>query len=491
MSEMRRILVVTLLAVLALCVFAAGSLAGPPVGTYGTGIQVQNLATGAGEVAHVTISFRYGENMLGIPAGSSPGDEAAVHSMTIQPGKSDVVYVPTQVPSLPANFIGSAVISSDQPIAAILNTTNTKATVAFDRKGSAIGVADPATMNYLPYLRYDYYGRNSYIAVQNTENDPATVFVSYYAGTNAAGGFADGDFVLTESNTVNGLASRVFYQNESGLPASFHGSAVISSTAKIAVVVNNANDGSEMTKSGLESYNGQASGATRLFVPKATVNFGTVGQEYQSGFTIQNLGSVDATMTISYTLSTGNYNKVSSPIAPNAAWVVYLATEAQSGIPSGTRATGSAEVTSDQEMVGVVTEVNSSRGYAVITNAVPEGKGSTVVTFPKFDNAFSNYFGGIQVQNVGSAATDMVAVFSGGGLLTDLTSTKTAVAPKASGIWYSETVVADDLVTTLPAGFNGSVVVTSSTADIAGIYTSKNSDTTRGDTYTAYDGVNG
>ena len=142
-------------------------------------------------------------------------------------------------------------------------------------------------------------------------------------------------------------------------------------------------------------------------------------------------------------------------------------------------------------MVGVVTEVNNSRGFAVITSAFPDGQATTSVVFPKFDSQFSGYNGGIQVQNLGTATTNMVAVYSGGGLATDLVDTWPNIQPKASFSVTGPNVVADDGVTKLPANFNGSVVVTSTGGQpIAGIYTSRNDDFTRGDTYTAYNGIN-
>ena len=94
---MRRVLVILTLAALLLNGVVFSSMAAGPAGVWGTGIQVQNLSDS--EVATVTISFRYGQDMVGIPAGKSPGDEAATQTMTIQPGKSGVVYVPSGVPS--------------------------------------------------------------------------------------------------------------------------------------------------------------------------------------------------------------------------------------------------------------------------------------------------------------------------------------------------------------------------------------------------------
>ncbi len=97
--------ILVLFALLALSV----SVAGATPASYNTGFQVANLS---GSVANVSMEF-YG----------SAGTVVATVTDTIAANGSNT-YFPLDNPDaveLPAGFAGSAVISSDQPVAAIVN----------------------------------------------------------------------------------------------------------------------------------------------------------------------------------------------------------------------------------------------------------------------------------------------------------------------------------------------------------------------------------
>lgn len=459
-----RVLAILALGIVVLLVLGLGVAAQGPGGTWASGIQIVNQSDT--DEAAITITFY-----------RTDGTVALVFPDTIPAGKSRAYYVPAHIPGLEDGFIGSAVVASNQPVAAILNTANTAPGTEGDPKrlGSAIGVSDPATEVFAPYLRKAYYSRNSYVAVQNTSGSAATVYVSYRDGSGAALPAAG------ETAVVPADSAKIFYQDaNANLPSGFYGSAVITSTAPLAVVVNNANESTSYQTSGFESYNGFSSGAsaTKLYLPKLTINY----YDYQTGFQIQNAGSVAATMAMSYTFGSTSYYKTSPSIEPGAAWSVYLANDAKSGLPDGLSGPGSAIVTSDQPMVGVVIEVNDGLGYSVISSAVPDGSGTSTVLFPKFDRTYYDYNGGIQVQNLGTETTTMQATFSLAGQ-TDVTVASDPVAPGGSAYWYGPDVPG------LTDWFYGSVVVVSlEDQPIAGVYTSRN-EVLKGDSYTAYNGI--
>ena len=247
------------------------------------------------------------------------------------------------------------------------------------------------------------------------------------------------------------------------------------------MVVNNADDGASAAQSGFESYNGQFEGATKQYLPKQTVNY----YDYQSSFTAQNIGSVAATMTVTFTFGASTYTKTSGVIQPNQSWPVYLAAEGQSGLPTGFSGSGSAVITSDQPMVGIVTESNPNLGYSVIWNAIGEGTGTDTLLFPKCDRAYYDFNGGVTVQNLGTVATTVRCTFSGGGQPTDLTYDLGPIAPGASDWFYAP------MIPGLVDWFHGSVVCVSlESQPIAGVYTSRNDVRTGGgDTYSAYNGI--
>lgn len=457
-----RIILALLLIVLVLQGLGLTAVAQGPAGTWASGIQIQNQSET--ETANITINFYWSEN-----SGNASATPAATFTDTIEPGKSKTYYVPSHIPQVPDDFEGSAVVTSDQPIAAILNTTRVDGTDK--RLGSATGVLSPAMMVYAPYLRKNYYDRNSYIAVQNTSDSAASITITYYK--------ADGTQTATEQATISAYSTEIFHQNENAnLDDGFHGSATIEGDAPLAVVVNNANAGTSTTSSGFESYNGMATGATTLYAPKLTVRY----YDYQSSFTVQNMGTADATVTVNYDYGGTPYTHTSGPIAPGASWPVYLAAEAQSNLPATLSGSGSAVITSDQPLVGIVTEVNEALGYAVIWNAIPGGSGTDTILFPKFDRTYYDYNGGIQIQNIGTQDTTLTAVFSQSGRA-DVTVVSGPVAPGASTFWYAPNV--QDLT----ENFSGSVVVVSSNGQpIAGVYTSRN-DILTGDSYSAYNGI--
>lgn len=465
-TSLRRTVAIVLVALLLLQGLAITAYAGPPAGTWVTGIQVQNVDTVNN--ANITVTFYWAAGT------ASAGQVAHSFTDTILAGKSKTYYVPN-IGALPTNFVGSVVVSSDVEVAAILNTTKVAAGTSAEPKriGSAVGVSVPSTTVYAPYLRKDYYGRNSYIAVQNTSGADATAYVTYRDATGAAITAAN------ESAVIGAYSTKIFYQNDNtNLPAGFSGSAVITSTAPLAVVANNANAGTSVGTAGFESYNGFASsqGATKIFLPKLTVNY----SDYQSSFTIQNAGTVAANMTITYTFGTNTWTKTSGLIQPGAAWSVYLATSSASGIPAGTSGPGSAVVTSSQPMVALVTEVKSTLGYSVISVGVADGQATDTVLFPKFDSEFSNYNSGIQIQNVGTTTTTVTLTFSKAGS-PDVTKSA-QIGPGKSTAWYGPNLG-------LGAGWTGSVVaVSSGGVPIAGIHTNRNS-ALLGDTYTAYNGI--
>ncbi|MGB9881150.1 MAG: hypothetical protein ACPLRM_10340, partial [Anaerolineae bacterium] len=91
----------------------ASGMAGAQGGSWVSGFMIQNQDTE--NPANVTIQFYWAEG--------TPGAGTLAHSFTdtIQPGKAKSYYTPS-IAGLPDGFIGSVVIGSDRPVAAIINT---------------------------------------------------------------------------------------------------------------------------------------------------------------------------------------------------------------------------------------------------------------------------------------------------------------------------------------------------------------------------------
>ncbi len=143
----------------------------PLPGTWGTGLQVQNLSSSY--AANVSLAFYWA---VGTP---NAGQLAATHTATIPASGSQGWHLPSGgIPSVPAGFCGSLVISSDQPLAVNANAEDTTGPV---RVGTVRGTDTPSTTLRFPQLMYEYEsgGWNSYAAIQNTTGSSASATIRY------------------------------------------------------------------------------------------------------------------------------------------------------------------------------------------------------------------------------------------------------------------------------------------------------------------------
>jgi len=312
---------------------------------------------------------------------------------------------------------------------------------------------------YAPQVMKNLAGWNSYIAVQNTDTSDASVTVTY---KDAAGNAVTG---ATETVTIPAQSTHIFYQDSNtGLPDNFIGAATISAdngTSKLAVVVNFYNDGSMSSKAQLHSYNGFASGANKLYVPRVVRNF----YGYNSGLSIQNIGTSNTTVKITFNFAGNSYTYTSGTIAPGAALALYAPNMSElSGVDSlpQSQRFGSAvvEVQSGGPIVAIVNEDNRGgagvpverAGQGSTYNAIPAGTETTTVFFAQIArNAGGIFSGGFQVAN--TTNTDGTCNISYAGASA---ANETGVTLPANGsiARYGPNV------TNLPDGFNGAVTVT-------------------------------
>ena len=192
------------------------------------------------------------------------------------------------------------------------------------RVGTASGVLQPHGTMYVTQVMKAFYEWNSYIAVQNASADTASVTVHYYD--------ANGNDILQNTKALHPYSTYVFRQeNEAGLPSNFRGSAKVVSNKDIAVICNFYNTGADAAHAQFHSYNGFASGATKLYAPRLVKDY----YGYQSGLKVQNTGTQPTTVTVSYNFGGTTYVQRSSPIAPGQAWELYLGDAAR--LPYGTK----------------------------------------------------------------------------------------------------------------------------------------------------------
>lgn len=482
MFKRSRFLVMVLLIVLSLSV-GHPTYAQGPGGPWASGIACVNLDDSAD--ANITFTFYPEED----------GTAALTYDDTIAAGGTKTYFTPSTPPGVPSGFLGSAVVSSDKPVACSVNTQKQSSGTQSDpyRIGTSAGVATDiaAPTMYVPQVLKGLGGWNSYIAVQNTESSAVDVTVSFKDSTGAA--LPD----AAQTASIPGQSTKVFYQDSNAdIPSSFIGAATVSAddgASNLAVVVNFYNAGTGVSTAQLHSYNGFDAGASKLYVPRIVRNF----YGYNGGFSIQNISTTDsATVRITFSFAGNDYVYNSPSIAPGAALPLYAPNMAEldpvDSLPEGQRF-GSAviEVLSGGPVVAIVNEDNRGgpgipaerAGQGSSYNAISDGTQTGTVFFAQIArNAGGIFSGGFQVANTTDTSGTCDITYSGAAA-----ATETGVPLPASGsiARYAPNV------TGLPDGFNGGVTVVC-TQDVVGISNlAVNTGSGRyGDSFTQANGLN-
>jgi len=414
------------------------------------GIQVANLDT---QPATVTIDFYDTSGAL-------------VHSYTdptaIAAGDARSYYVPTILPdSAATTFRGSAVVSSERNIAAIVNE-NAGSGAGYDQppgilRGSYTGIRAAETANtlYMPVAVKAFYGFNSQLVVQNAGAAAAVTFEFFnQAGTSIAT-YVASSVAANASIIVELDAPPTGFPTTGSIPSGFNGSVKVTSSSNLAGMVNN------MTTSFLQTYNAftASDGGTTLYAPALfNAYYG-----YVSSIQVQNVGTVPTNITVTYS---DLIVKTVNNVAPNSSATFYQPTE---GHASGWM--GSATVTSTAaNVVGVVAQLSSVK--ASNYNAVSGG--ATTIVAPALFRSFYGYDTALTVMNVGTVATNISVLYSD-----SLTNSCTNVQPGKSCLFYQP--IEGHL-----SGWGGSGTVTSTAAPVMGIVNEENIAKTDGDWQYSY-----
>ena len=420
------------------------ALAAGPSGTYSSGIACVNLSL---SVAQFTITF-YNDTgatvttVIGsIPAGGSVG------------------YFTGSIAGLPNGFVGSAVVSSDQPVGCSVNTQAASGTT---RVGTSNGVesADTGTKLSAPQVLNNLGGFTSYVAVQNASTSVTSANFRVFNSSGAQ--------VYSTTLSIPANSSRIFYQDDGNLPAGFIGSATVESvggSAPLAGVVNFFNTGATASTAQFLSYNAFTSGANKVFGPRVAKNLSGVG--YTSGISCQNVGSSATSVTANFTVlnqvtgGTVTASLTSPSLGPSQSWAIYLGNPTGTALDGIARYFGSviATASSGGQVVCIFNEDNRTTfaGQGSTYNGVPDGQQTASMFFPQIVNLGSSSFqGGFQIQNTTATATTCTYTYSNG----------TVVPSQPLAANGSNPVFAAAHVS---SPFNGSVSVTCG-QQIVGIY---------------------
>ena len=369
--------------------------------SYTTGFQVANLDA-ANEAAIVIEFFR------------ADGSTEATIIDTIPAGDSNSYYPLTAVS---AGFAGSAVISSDREVAAIVNVLGTKGGTVGDFGGADYsGISDGSEIVYIPQVMRDFYGINSWFNVQNAGSSATTVTVFYSGNLGSCN---------ESAVTIQPGAAATF--NQSTSPAScmlagFLGAARVEAESGGSIVTAVV----QYDSKSLLAYNGfSSSGDPDIFAP--FVSHRWYGS--RTALQIQNTGTTDTNVTVTYSPSPGFPGKECSQTLTvpaggssnfgDSTWFEQpsnVCGPMSGGSQSGYGFVGSAKTTANtnsQNLVAIVNTVTTGTPNGATYNAFNPSSATSKVTFPQVMDTYFGIFTGSSVVNAGTQATDIVCDFTG------------------------------------------------------------------------------
>ncbi|MEM3433179.1 MAG: hypothetical protein QXP27_03275 [Candidatus Methanomethyliaceae archaeon] len=347
---------------------------------------------------------------------ASNGTSYSANPITLAPHKAGTLFIGS-VGTVPDPFSGAAVLSSDVPVVA------TYVQFAAGSAGSQYGRIiytgfspdNAASTFYIPTILYDppTTGSTSMVGVQNIESFAASVTLEFYAvGATSP--------TATKTVVIPAQSSYIFRPGDiSGLTPGFSGSLVIKGVKQddpstparvVASSIETDNAGR-----GAYGFEGFASGANKIFMASMLCKAGS--DQQTSYYAIQNAGTINASVTITYYNTAGSVVGTLAPtnIPPGGK----LSTNpCAAGVPAGT--SGSAVIESIGAPVIAIGKVKASNGMA--TAFVGQAQGYTKVALPYVRwaaTSTTDFRTFIAIMNVGSApATDIrVRYYDGNGTM--------------------------------------------------------------------------
>jgi hypothetical protein len=384
-----------------------------------TGLQVQNLSAAS---AQLTLTY-YDQDGRTRPEW--------VERPSVAPNESYTFYAPGN-PNLPAGFIGSAVVQSDQPIGAIVNEQTQPDARPF-YVGTFVAPGTPSTTVYLPYAIKGVENRNSTITVQNAGTVPATVDARFFS--------ADG-LAARVQVFVPPLASRRLRLADLGeVPAGMNAAATLVSDQPIVAIgsVFDANTGI------MYAYTGVTGGAASQLAPLLFKERGG----WESDLRVQNVSGSPVSIRVRVQPTGGGTEITSAPVTVAANAPYTFRPRDMPELPAGLVA--SAQVEASGNVVVIASEYNVERTTGMMYNAFGPGDGTPRISIPLIFKDRNGFDTGVQVQNVDNTDAQVRITYR---LSTGATYVEFAVVPAGGSHTFYQP--SNDEI---PAGSVGSAVV--------------------------------
>ncbi len=388
---MRRHQMVVLLAVMML--LASVGLVSAQTGyevPFATSITYQNVSSSQ---AHVIFSFYNQKTATSINV---------ERDLPANAGSSLSVAGLTGAEALPANFLGSAVLSSDFPVVATLVQIPQPSTGAVKNRPLSNGFAQGAPQVLLATVLKNQFNTSSRFSIQNASDGNVDITLKFYrVGETAAAA------TLTETAIPAGAAKYYDAGTQAELGASFNGSAVVtavaSGTANPANIVGTVLE-LETTNVGVRAFEGVPSTAAANTVFMATALCNSFGST--SFYAVQNTSSSgDAAVTVTY--SNGGTQSDTIPAGGKKSFDTCAATGVAAGF------SGAAKITSTGAPIVVIGKVGGAGRY---TAFLGETSGAAKLALPYVRWSNTKYDTGqyqrafIAIQNTGGSDAANVKV---------------------------------------------------------------------------------
>ena len=461
MKKLRILALVAIVAMMITNMVAAQEISNLPGGGWWSGEQVQNVGD-----AEATIEITaYDKDTTEIYTASEAVAAGGAYTFSPFAGLTD----------MPDGFQGSAVVSADQPIKAIVNVTNLMVGDVGVTGGKAAaqyqGVDGSAVADtlYFPLVKGDYYGSTTTFYVQNA-GDAAATFTGSFA-------MNDGNTYSFTSPSIEPNRIAIFsvfdaddYDNGDDQAADVRlGALTVTSAQPMAGVVmeHSTTDATAVALFGTRGFTANDFDTT-AYAPVIKNEF--YGQF--TGLQVQNVSGGDIDITVTYIVAQG----------PNAGETI---TQEATGVADGESHTfvqldavdggvgtyldagdlAGATVTATGDFVAIVNEQNSAASVGITYSAMPDGSASQMVSVPLFKDYFYGSSSGLQIQNVGSAEASATATFActtEGGATSTSVSDPFSIAAGETFLFYHPSEAGQagaDLFGSFPSESNCSVTI--------------------------------
>lgn len=284
---MKRLRVIVILAlVLVMATVGMASAQSPAYQTpFTTSVTYQNVGTTA-----ATIVFSFYPEMNGSPI---------TVNKTLAAGAGTSLYLGS-IDTLPSNFSGSAILSSDANIVATLVQVPTSSTVK--NRPLSNGFSAGATDVRIASVLKNTFNSTSRFSVQNADSSAIDLTVKFYNAANPTAFPIE----VTQANIPAGAAKAYDLGNMTELGASFNGSAVLSAVKSgTATPANIVASVMELSTNGTaaSAFEGASVSAPTVYMASALCNaFG--GQN--TYYAVQNTGAAVTTVTVTYSNGKNN-----------------------------------------------------------------------------------------------------------------------------------------------------------------------------------------